>query len=474
MLKRVKNSSGLPNVILERSNSTTNVGKQSCQCTTINFTRALKIVYFTTTPNDIIQDKLAKLECAFSGWPLPHTVLWHKDNKLISNGTEGIYHSLQERGETLHSVLHLPPGREEQGGDYNCSATNSIPGWSSRASTEIEMIYECPVVKSPTIASSEIVASRSSNVNLTCWMYSDGYCPEDLYWQLNNNSEPLPKNGVKFKVEKKDTHTKCKREFILYIFNVTENDEGTYSCHWICEYENTTKAAIDLKVFDSQPTEISKPTTATKRRSTSNQSSTVFGSPTYLGRSRDWLLPIIILSAGGVAVLIMLFIRFIVKKKSTSSYNIKKHGLVETDFINRLFISYSSKDFGWVTENLISILEKHSIDYSIHSRDFELGRPIVQNMADSVYGSRQVLIVLSENYLASNFCREELHMAVQRGVDVGDSSLILVKINDLKKTKLPSALRKKRFLDFDKHKKKQDWEEKILREISDGKLTASV
>jgi len=111
-----------------------------------------------------------------------------------------------------------------------------------------------PVVKSPTIASSEIVASRSSNVNLTCWMYSDGYCPEDLYWQLNNNSEPLPKNGVKFKVEKKDTHTKCKREFILYIFNVTENDEGTYSCHWICEYENTTKAAIDLKVFDSQPT----------------------------------------------------------------------------------------------------------------------------------------------------------------------------------------------------------------------------
>ena len=149
-------------------------------------------------------------------------------------------------------------------------------------------------------------------------------------------------------------------------------------------------------------------------------------------------------------------------------------GLVETDFINRLFISYSSKDFGWVTENLITILEKHSIDYSIHSRDFELGRPIVQNMADSVYGSRQVLIVLSENYLASNFCREELHMAVQRGVDVGDSSLILVKINDLKKKKLPAALRKKRLLDFGKHKKKQDWEEKILREISEGKLIANV
>lgn len=113
-----------------------------------------------------------------------------------------------------------------------------------------------PAVKSPTIASSEIVASRSSNVNLTCWMDFDAFCPEELYWHLNNNSEPLQENGVKFKVEEKDTHTKCEREFILYIFNVTENDEGTYSCHWICEYENTTKAAIDLKVFvlDSQPT----------------------------------------------------------------------------------------------------------------------------------------------------------------------------------------------------------------------------
>ena len=149
-------------------------------------------------------------------------------------------------------------------------------------------------------------------------------------------------------------------------------------------------------------------------------------------------------------------------------------GILEMDFINRLFVSFSSKDFGWVNENVISVLEKHSIAYSIHSRDFELGRPIVQNMADNVYGSRQVLIVLSENYLASNFCREELHMAVQRGVDAEDSSLILVMIGNLKKKKLPAALKKKCLLDFDKHKRKQEWEEKLLYAILQGKLTPSV
>ena len=146
----------------------------------------------------------------------------------------------------------------------------------------------------------------------------------------------------------------------------------------------------------------------------------------------------------------------------------------EKEFSNQLFISHSSKDFGWVTENLISIIEKHSIAYSIHNRDFELGKPIVENMADSVYGSRQVLIVLSENYLASNFCREELHMAVQREADANDSSLILVMINKLKKKQLPAALRKKRVLDFDKHKKREDWEEKMLREISDGESISVV
>ena len=138
-------------------------------------------------------------------------------------------------------------------------------------------------------------------------------------------------------------------------------------------------------------------------------------------------------------------------------------GCPEEEIIhNKLFISYSSKDFAWLCGNLISLLDKHSIPYSIHIRDFELGKPIVQNMADSVYGSRQVLIVLSDNYLASNFCREELHMAIQRGLDKGDSSLIIVMINKFNKRRLPGALRYQILLDFDKHTKKQNWEEKLL------------
>ncbi|XP_067020458.1 uncharacterized protein [Acropora muricata] len=179
--------------------------------------------------------------------------------------------------------------------------------------------------------------------------------------------------------------------------------------------------------------------------------------------TRSLMIALIICAVCGGVFALVLRVAWHVKKKRMVK-NIKSY-LEEGMLIETLFISYSSKDFSWVTENLISPLEKHAIPYSIHSRDFELGRPIVQNMADSVYNSRQVLIVLSNNYLASNFCREELHMALQRKADTGDSSLILVTIDKLKKKQLPRALTEKNLLDFEKHQKKQDWEKKLVNAL---------
>ena len=84
-----------------------------------------------------------ELACCFSGWPLPHEVHWYKDGGLITDETEGIYHSENEEGKdgekTVRSTLHLQ-GREELEGHYKCSARNSIP---SSASYEMQMIYEC-------------------------------------------------------------------------------------------------------------------------------------------------------------------------------------------------------------------------------------------------------------------------------------------------------------------------------------------
>jgi len=97
----------------------------------------------------------------------------------------------------------------------------------------------------PTITNQETSAEIFSNVNLTClidWDPDDFYCPEYQKWSL-------PGKGTKYVESLKDTDSKCKKELVLFILNVTENDEGTYTCYFFCTYRNTTKATIDLKVF---------------------------------------------------------------------------------------------------------------------------------------------------------------------------------------------------------------------------------
>ena len=76
-----------------------------------------------------------------------------------------------------------------------------------------------PRPQTPTMVSRKDPASNSSKVNLAC-MYDYAWaCPQRLLWNLNNNSEPLPESGEKYKIQVKDTQSKCKKEFILSIFN---------------------------------------------------------------------------------------------------------------------------------------------------------------------------------------------------------------------------------------------------------------
>ena len=107
--------------------------------------------------------------------------------------------------------------------------------------------------KAPQRSSPTVSVTASSNVSLKCEV---GVRPSDcrdnsLGWYFNNSSGEL-KFGEKYNIQERKTNTRCKKDFILTIVNVTEADEGMYECKWLCEkdYPSFSRSSIiQLKVY---------------------------------------------------------------------------------------------------------------------------------------------------------------------------------------------------------------------------------
>ena len=68
-----------------------------------------------------------------------------------------------------------------------------------------------------------------------------------------------------------------------------------------------------------------------------------------------------------------------------------------------IFISYSHENRKWVQETLLPLLEQAGLSVCIDYRDFEIGRPSIVNMEWAVENSRHTLIVLTPNWIESQW-----------------------------------------------------------------------
>ena len=141
-----------------------------------------------------------------------------------------------------------------------------------------------------------------------------------------------------------------------------------------------------------------------------------------------------------------------------------------------MFISYSTKDYDWVQQSLLPVLDENGINYIIHSRDFVPGKAWLDNMADSVYNSRKVIVIMSSNYLSSAFCRDEMRMAIHRCSERDDSSLIVVRIDNIKSNDIPKSVRHRTFIDVTSKEETTTWQRRILdyvlSVVSSGSMTS--
>ena len=76
------------------------------------------------------------------------------------------------------------------------------------------------------------------------------------------------------------------------------------------------------------------------------------------------------------------------------------------------FLSYSSADEVWVLQQLVEKLEKEGqFRLCLHERDFQIGRPIADNIVFSLEQSSSCIIVLTEKFSQSYWCNFEAHVA---------------------------------------------------------------
>uniref|UniRef100_A0AAV2M8D6 TIR domain-containing protein n=1 Tax=Knipowitschia caucasica TaxID=637954 RepID=A0AAV2M8D6_KNICA len=78
-----------------------------------------------------------------------------------------------------------------------------------------------------------------------------------------------------------------------------------------------------------------------------------------------------------------------------------------------VFCTYSSTDYQW-THTLIQQLEQSGLRVCDHERDFTAGRPILNNMSESIQKSQKVLLVLSAEFVRSRWCLLEANMSMFR------------------------------------------------------------
>ena len=107
------------------------------------------------------------------------------------------------------------------------------------------------------------------------------------------------------------------------------------------------------------------------------------------------------------------------------------------------FVSYSGSDHQWVVNTLQERLEHHDPPYKlcIHHRDFVVGAPIQENILNSVDQSKRMLMVLSRNFLKSEWCLLEFRAAHRKVLEDRMNYLIIILFDDVNMDELDDEMK---------------------------------
>lgn len=105
----------------------------------------------------------------------------------------------------------------------------------------------------------------------------------------------------------------------------------------------------------------------------------------------------------------------------------------DKEYLYDAFISYNTNDSDWVFNTFLPHLETRSNDLKlcVYDRDFVAGRGISECILDSIKCSRKTILILSNNFLQSRWCKFETDLAHHILVDEEREGLLLIKLEEL-------------------------------------------
>ncbi len=142
-----------------------------------------------------------------------------------------------------------------------------------------------------------------------------------------------------------------------------------------------------------------------------------------------------------VAIVIIVLVVFLYKKRwsirfwvhvARESWRRRQDQRISqgSSFRYDVFVAYSSRDTlerKWVHLTLVPKLEtEYGLKVCIHHRDFLPGVDILDNIVDAINGSRKILLVLSPNFVDSDWCNFEVRMAKVKLIEEKRDNIVLV------------------------------------------------
>ncbi|XP_059057835.1 toll-like receptor 13 [Achroia grisella] len=221
---------------------------------------------------------------------------------------------------------------------------------------------------------------------------------------------------------------KCKKNYEdrNHKFLIIDYDLYSYACFH--EYKNTYMSFISVKTCIDWQRGLPK---------------------NYLNNGANMLL-LLILPTILLPLLLIIFICrrrfgyfFITMRNSATLSLISKTDINEDGKIYTydVFVSYCNDDRAWMLDYLLPHLETEcSVSVCLHERDFQVGLSILENIVSCMDRSRTIMLVLSKQFLRSQWCQFEMHLAQHRLLETRREDLLLVLLEEIPRGLRPTTL----------------------------------